>query len=263
MIRDLATSRNLSDGQPTLLAALPPLTIGLMLFTLALAGVPWGELVFGGRSGFSLRHFSVLYAVPAALALAVVGVAGWAVRSGLPRWGYTWLYSALVMISMALTVMGDDRPALISPVVDVFIALCLLGALAVVAWIAARRSVVDALVAGIGFAAAFVLVSFSAVAVPPFRRVDLALLALPAGLAFSLLLFCVLRSGTRMRWVAALLTAALGAGLMSLYVLAVAGPWAGTGALFATRVVQIAAIGLLVPPMMAGWFQRRQFQVLD
>ena len=62
---------------------------------------------------------------------------------------------------------------------------------------------------------------------------------------------------------AALLTAALGAGLMSLYVLAVAGPWAGTGALFATRVVQIAAIGLLVPPMMAGWFQRRQFQVLD
>ena len=248
MIRDLRKRRYLNDGQPALMAALPPMTIGLMLFTLVLAGVPWGELVIGGRSGLRLGHLTAMYAIPGALAVAIAGIAAWVVLSGIPRWGYAWVYSLLVMVSMALVVMGDDRPALISPVADAVIALALLGALAVVALIAARRSAADALAAGMGFAAAFVLVNFSAVAVPPFRRVDLALLALPAGWA--------LRGGAQARLVAAVLTTLLAAGLMSLYATTVTGEWAKTGSLFATRVVQIAVVGPVVPPVLAWALER-------
>jgi hypothetical protein len=168
------------------------------------------------------------------------------------------VYALLVMASMALVVLGDDRPALISPVVDAVIALGILSSLALIALIAARRGRVDALVAGMGFAAAFVLVNFSAVAVPPFRRVDLALLALPAGLVFSLLLAWVRHSETRSWWIAAGGTLALAVGLMALYGSAVTGAWASKGSVFATRVVQVALIGLLVPPVMAWWFERRQ-----
>jgi hypothetical protein len=222
-----------------------------MLVALVLAGLPLNRLVIGGRTAVMPLQFTVWHLVPVVLGLAVVGIAGWALREGLPRWGYTWLYAVLVLVAMALIVMGDDRPALISPLVDVLVALALFGTLVVVAYHAARRSTVDALVAGLGFASSFVLVNFSAVSVPPFRRVDLALLTLPAGLIFSALIAWVAQERPRAGWVAAAATTALGATLMVLYTRALSGVWPGRGTLFAMRVVQIAVIGLLGPPALA------------
>jgi hypothetical protein len=226
--------------------------LGILLTTLVLAGLPLNRLVIGGRTGVMPLQFTVWHLVPISLGLLLVAAAGWALFGGLPRWGYTWLYAVLVMLSMALMALGDDRPFLIWPWVDAFIALALFGTLVAVAFHAARRGTVDALVAGLGFGTAFVLVNFSAVSVPPFRRVDLALLVLPAGLVFSGLIAWAARDGSRVGWAAAALTVALGAGLMALYTRALSGVWAGSGSLFATRVVQIAVIGLIGPPVLAS-----------
>jgi len=239
------------DSKAVLVAALPPLGLAVMLAALVLAGVPLGQFVVGGRSGFSRTLLSVGYLVPAFLALAIVGVSARAATSGLPRWGLSWVFTVLVMVSMALTILAEDRPALISPIVDAVIALAVLALLAGLAVVAARRGMTDALMSGIGFASAFVLANFSAVSVPPFRRVDLALLVLPAGLAFSGLLVWAWRSGARAGAMAVLATLAVGVGLMMVYARALPDQWALRGSVFAIRVVQVAAIGLLAPPLLA------------
>jgi hypothetical protein len=159
---------------------------------------------------------------------------------------------------MAMVVMAEDRPALIAPVVDAVIGLALLGALAVVALVAARRGWIDALEAGLGFGAAFVLFSFSAVAVAPFHRLDLALLALPASLVFGGLIAAVVRDGVVARWLAPLLSAVVSAGLMWVYTYGVSGHWGRTDSLFAARVVQVAVIGLLGPLALAWLLRRRK-----
>jgi hypothetical protein len=240
------------------LTALPPLIIGLLVTTLALAGVSLSELVVGGLTPYRLSYFSPWHIVPAALAALVVAVAALGVLRGLPRWSYTWAYATVVMAAFAVVVLAEDRPALITPWVDALIALALLGALLGVALIAALRGGLDALVAGLGFCSAFVLISYSAVSVAPFRRVDLALLSLPAGLVFSALIAAVVRGIPRAEWVAGVLTVALGAGLMWLYASAVSGAWALKASQFASRVVLYAALGLMGPPLLAWLLDKRK-----
>ena len=166
------------------------------------------------------------------------------------------MFTVLVMVSMAVTILADDRPSLISPIVDAVIALGLLALLAGIAVAAARRGMTDALMSGIGFASAFLLANFSAVSVPPFRRVDLSLLVLPAGLVFSGLLTWVWRRGEQAGALAVVTTLAIGVGLMVVYARALPDQWALRGSLFATRVVQVAAIGLLAPPLLSWLFGR-------
>lgn len=240
------------------LTALPPLIIGLLVTTLALAGVPLRELVVGGATPYRLSHFSPWHLVPAALAALVAAVAALGVLRGLPRWSYTWAYATVVIAAFAVVVLAEDRPALITPWVDALIALALLGALLGVALIAVLRGRLDALVAGLGFCSAFVLVSYSAVAVAPFRRVDLALLSLPAGLVFSALIAAAVRGIPRAEWVAAVLTVALGGGLIWLYASAISGVWALKASQFASRVVLYAAVGLMGPPLLAWLLDKRK-----
>ena len=176
----------------------------------------------------------------------------------LERWSYTWACAAVVVAAFMLVALVDDRPVLISVWVDALIELMLFGALLSVAFTAARRGRLDALLVGLGFYATFVLVSYSAVAVPPFRRVDLALLALPAGLAFSTLIAALLRGDAGLRSVAVVLAVVLGVSLMWLYAGAVSSGWESSVSRFATRVVQIAVLGLLGPVLMSWLLDLRR-----
>jgi hypothetical protein len=232
------------------------LVVGLLGTTLALAGTPVNQVVMGGATRFRPTPGPWLL-VPAALGLILVAGAGLGLLRGLARWSYPWAYAVLVMVAMAMVVMAEDRPALISPVVDAVIGLTLLGALAAVALVAARRGWVDALLAGLGFGAAFVLFNYSAVAVAPFHRLDLALLAVPASMVFGGLSAAVVRDGVAARWLAPLLTAMLSAGLMWVYAYGISARSHWAHSLFATRVVQIAVIGLLGPLALA-WLLRRR-----
>ncbi|UCC76634.1 MAG: hypothetical protein JSW37_14195 [Anaerolineales bacterium] len=241
-----------------LLAALPPLVVGLMVTALVLGSVTGNRLVVGGATPFRPGQFSVWQAIAGVLAVWLIGAAVLAALRGLPRWSYTWAYGSVVLVSFVLVLLADDQPTLISPLADALIGLTLLGILAGVGLIAARRGKADALLAGLGFCAAFVLVSFSAVAAAPFRRVDLAVLALPAALVFSAGIAAVARGEPGLQWVALVVTVGLAGGLMWLYAQAISGVWASSGSRFATRVVQIALIGLLGPAMLAWVLQRRR-----
>jgi hypothetical protein len=162
------------------------------------------------------------------------------------------------MVAMAMVVMAEDRPALISPVADAVMGLVLLGALVAVALVAARRGWIDALVAGLGFGAAFVLFNYSAVAVAPFHRLDLALLALPACVVFGGLIAAVARDGAAARWLAPLVTTMVSAGLMWMYTYGISARWDRPRSLFATRVVQVSVIGLMGPVALAWLLRMRK-----
>jgi hypothetical protein len=235
------------------LTALAPLIMGLLVTTLALGGMPLNHVVIGAATRFQ-PSFGLWLCLPAALGAVLVGGAGLGIARGLARWSYTWVYALWVVLTMAMVVMAEDQPV-ISPVGDLMVGLALLVALAAVTLVAARRGRADALLAGLGFATAFVLANYAAVSVAPFHRLDLALLALPASLVFAGLIAVVMHNGTAAHWLAALLTAILGAALMWVYVYGTKGQWGLTGSLFATRVVQVAAIGLLGPVALAWLLQ--------
>jgi hypothetical protein len=240
-----------------LVAALPSLVLGVMVTTLVLGSVPGNRLVIGGATPVRAAQFSAWQAIAGALAVLLIGVAVLAALRGLPRWSYTWVYGSVVLVAFVLILLADDQPTLISPLADALIGLTLLAILAGVSLIAARRGKVDALLVGLGFCAAFVLVSYSAVAAAPFRRVDLALLALPAAVLFSAGIAAVARGEPGLQWVALVVTMGLAVGLMWLYAQAITGVWASSGSRFATRVLQIAVIGLLGPTILA-WVQERR-----
>jgi hypothetical protein len=240
------------------LTALPPLIIGLLIVSMALAGVPLNRLVIGGATPFRPLRLGVWHLIPAALGLLLIGGTLWGLVKGLPRWSYAWIYAVIVLVSFALTALGEDRPALVSPPVDALIAVAILCALAAVALLAAQRSQSDALIAGIGFSAAFALVSYSAVTVAPFNRLDLALLALPAGLVFSSLIAVAGRGQAAAQWTALVLTIILNIGLMWIYSHALPANWAVSAARFAIAVLRFALAGLVIPPLLAWVWQRRR-----
>lgn len=241
----------------TWLTALPPLLIGWLVVSMALAGVPLNRLVIGGPTPFRPHDLSLWHAIPAGLGLLLIAGALWALRKGLPRWSYTWVYAVLVLVTFVLVVIGEDQPSLVSPVVDALIAAGILCALAAVALVAARRDPGDALVAGIGFAAAFALVSYAAVTAAPFSRLDLALLALPASGAYSALIVLAGRQRGAAPWAAAALTLGLTVGLMWLYASALPQDWAASAARFAVAVLRFAFAGLIIPPLIAWLWRRR------
>jgi hypothetical protein len=230
----------------------------VLIVTMALAGVPLNRLVIGGGTPFRPDHLGVWHAIPAGLGLLLAGIGLWGLIQGLPRWSYTWVYALVVLVTFVLVVMGEDRPALVSPLVDALIAAVILCALAAVALVAARRDPSDALTAGMGFSAAFALVSYSAVMAAPFNRLDLALLALPAGLVFSALIALAGSGQGATRWTALALTIGLDAGLMWLYTRAISGSWALSAARFAMAVLRFAIAGLIIPPLLAWLWQLRK-----
>jgi hypothetical protein len=250
------TSGQTSPAVP-LLAAVPPLLLGLGLALQVIIFVPLRSIVWGAATPLRLLPRAALALPPLTLFVAVILVLAAGAAVGLwrraPAWSHTWTSSTVVAIALALSILGDDVPYLISPIIDQLIALGLVLALALVALVAARRSMTEAALVAMGFGSAFSLVVvFSSVA-SPMLRMDLALGAAPAGLAFTLLMAAFLRRQGGARWIALLLTAVLSAALIGAYGLTV------TAALSADLTWQflrvlgpIGALGLSAP-LALGW----------
>ena len=257
-------------GQATmreaLVAAVPPLLFGLMLSVALLVATAPNRVVIGGPTpygtcvrrlrdaGLTGSPLCLVGLVGAPLLAGMVVFAGALVgaRRRLPLWSYTWACGAWVGVVSLLQVLGEDRPYLISPVVDIAIVLGLLALQGVLTLIAALRGRSDAALVGMGFAAPFAVMVCSAASAAPFRRVDVALLAAPAGLASAALIFAFLRVRRGVRWVSLGLLAVLDVALILVYssALSVSGRWPLEPMRSFQRAVLLITLAGLVGPVI-------------
>jgi hypothetical protein len=195
-------SWGIRDRGTAVLAALPPLILGLGI---ALAVLP---MFPSGRTWLDLAAWQQgLVIVLALLPAAVIAVGGViALVRGIPDWGYTWIGSTLMGAAVLVKTIAEERAdvglAIVSPAVDAGLALAIVLAGGVVLLVAAWRGWAQAGLTGIGYVAIFGLSLFSVVRAAPFNRSDLALLAAPMGLLQAALTYLyVQRSGGRpARW---------------------------------------------------------------
>jgi hypothetical protein len=177
------------------LAALPPVLLGLGITTSLLFRVPLSRVVIGGptrvhySSGIITGGMAIGIGAMALAALTLVIGGVVAVAQRLPLWGHTWVGTAVMVIVVALTVVSDDLPYLVSPVIDLLIVLALMlllgAALGAVAW---RGPLLGGL-AGLGTIMILSLVVVSWASNPPFNRLDVGLLAGPLGLIYGGLIY--------------------------------------------------------------------------
>lgn len=240
-----------------LLAALPPLILGLSLSLFVVVFVPLRSVVWGAATPLRLpMQGQTLSASAVMLGLLILLLAGGALV-GLARriaaWSHTWSTAAVVTVAMALSVMADDVPYLISPFVDVLMLVALVLALAAVAFVAARRSMAEAALVAMGFTSAASLVAAFSTVGSPMLRMDIALGMAPAGLAFALLIVAFLRGQGRTRWIVLVLTAALAAVLISASGAAVASAVSASLAWNFLRLFGVIGAAGLLAPLALGW----------
>ena len=247
-----------TDRSVWLLAALPPALYGLLLSLCVLTVVPQRGIVWGGSTPLPRPLLGQTVWIPLAmLGLLIVLLVG-GTLAGLARrcaaWSHTWSTAAVVAVAMALSIMADDVPYLLSPVLDVLLLAVLVLILVGVSLLAARRSMTEAALVSMGFVSAFGLtVTFVSVA-SPMLRMDIALGAAPAGLAFALLIAAFLGWRSGARWIVLPLTATLVAVLIWIYAAAVASALSPDIAwrTFMRTLGSIAAIGFAAP-LALGW----------
>lgn len=184
------------DARISLIASLPPLLLGL--------GIGLGAtIVCRPRYGVPLWRLLVGVA-PQLAAAAVLGCGALvALILRLPRWGYTWTGAGCMLVVLGVKVLADElaevgRP-IISPPVDVVIGVLTLVACLAVLGAAAWRGWREAGLVSMGIATVFGLSLFSCLAVPPFNRHDLALLAAPVGLVWAALIYLYIRRSVPVR----------------------------------------------------------------
>lgn len=242
------------SAREALVTALPPVLFGLG-FSLALwVAVQPSRLVIGGPTTYP-RWPSAWYPVVigmGVLELLVVGVALIGAWNRLPRWSLTWGGSAVLAVAFALMMAADERAFLISPLVDPLLMLVLIGLCGVVALAGAWRDWRHGALVGMGACAMFTLFPCFFMAAPPWKRLDLAMLIAPVGVALSLLIFGFLRSRDGLRWVFLVLTAALNAVCLLLYTLVVlTRPELVSGTEFVLPLVVMAQGSLLGPLLLS------------
>jgi hypothetical protein len=193
--RELKQVHGGATGRDALLAALPPVLLGLSIGISLLLRAPLSRLVIGGPTrihyspgiitGGMLVTIGVI--VLAALILVIGGMVAAARR--LPLWGTTWVGTAVMVIVFALMVAAEDLPYLVSPVIDVLIMMALLlllgAALGAVGW---RGPLLGGL-AGLSTTMILSLVVVSWASNPPINRLDVGLLVGPLGLVYGGLLY--------------------------------------------------------------------------
>jgi len=246
------------DRSAWLLAALPPALFGLLLSLCVLGVVPVRSIVWGGSTPLPRPLLGQTFSLPAAmLGLLVLLLVGGALAGLLRRfaaWSHTWSTAAVVAVAMALSILADDVPYLISPLVDALILIALVLVLAAVAFVAARRSMTEAALVAMGFTSACGLVATFLTLASPMLRMDIAVGVAPAGLVFTLLLSAFLRGQGRVRWIAVALTAVVAGVLIAVVATAVSSAlsaqlvWA-----FLRLFGVIAAVGFL-GPLVLGWY---------
>ena len=239
------------------LAALPPALFGLALSLHVAIFVPLRSIVWGAATPLNLLPKSGMTRLPLAFfALLILTLAAGAVV-GLWRrmaaWSHTWTTSTVVAVALALTILADDVPYLVSSLIDQLLLLGLVLALAVVAFVAARRSLSEAALVAMGFASAFSLTTLFSSVASPMLRMDIALVVAPAGLIFALLIAVYVRWQRGTRWIVLVLTAVLAGALIWTYEATVAAALSADIALTFLRVLgSIAAVGFLAP-LALGW----------
>lgn len=257
--RCIMSSKNSREYKPfvSLLTALPPLILGVWLSGFVVVLVPLNSIVWGGATPLRVPLSGQVLRAPAVmLGLLVLVLVGGALVSVARRravWGHTWSTAAAVSVAMGLSILADDVPYLVSPLVDALMLVAIVLALAAVAFVAARRSMAEAVLVAMGFTSACSLVAGFMAVGSPMLRMDIALLMAPAGLAFALLILAFLRGQGRVRWIALVLTAALAAVLISASGAAVASAVSASLAWNFLRLFGvIGAVGLLAP-LALGW----------
>jgi hypothetical protein len=193
--RELKQVHGGATRRDALLAALPPVLLGLSIGISLLLRAPLSQVVIGGPTrvhyspGVITGGLMVTIGLIglAALILVIGGVVAMARR--LPLWGTTWVGATVMVIVFALMTFAEDLPYLVSPAIDVLIMMALMlllaAALGAVGW---RGPSLGGL-AGLSTTMILSLVVVSWASNPPINRLDVGLLVGPLGLAYGGLLY--------------------------------------------------------------------------
>jgi len=182
-----------------MLAALPPLVIGL--------GIGVAATIDGG-TWFDMKVWEkALLMLLTVLPVGILGVGGLiALFRSIPEWSYAWAGGTCVAGTVLLKIIAEERAevglSIVSPAIDVGLALALVAAGSVVLVIAALRGWAQAGLTSIGCVSVFGISTFSLLRAAPFLRHDLVLLAAPLGLLQAVLTYVYVRGGRSqaMRW---------------------------------------------------------------
>lgn len=193
--RELKQVHGGATRRDALLAALPPVLLGLSIGISLLLRAPLSQLVIGGptrvhyTSGVITGGLMVTIGLIglAALILVIGGVV--AVAQRLPLWGTTWVGTTVMVIAVALMAVAEDLPYLVSPVIDVLIMMALMlllaAALGAVGWHGPSLGGL----AGLSTTMILSLVVVCWASNPPINRLDVGLLVGPLGLIYGGLLY--------------------------------------------------------------------------
>ena len=185
-------SWRIEEQRDALIASLPPLIFGICIaLGAAIVWKPWYTI-----PRWRLLTGFVIVMLPG----LIVGLGGlWALIKRMPAWGYTWVGAAgmglVLFVKMLAEEQADAGLPLLSPVLDVVVGVVLLLGIAVLLGVTAWHGWRRAGMVSLGFATVAGMASFSMAMAAPFNRYDLALLAVPVGLAMSALTYLYVRKG--------------------------------------------------------------------
>jgi len=192
-------SWKIENRRNAIIASLPPVMLGLGITLGALVvwepwyAIPRWRLI----TGFVIMMLPGLF----------IGLGGlWALIKHLPSWGYTWIGASAMGLLLFVKTMAEEQAdfglPMVSPIVDIVIAILLLLGIAALLVFAAWRGWRHAGMVSLGFATMVGMASFSMTTAAPINRYDLALLAAPVGLVMSSLTYLYVRKGDLGRLIA-------------------------------------------------------------
>ncbi len=211
-------SWKIEGRREALLASLPPVLFGVCIALGALViWEPWYTIPrWRLMTGFAIMM----------LPSPVIALGGLiAMFKRLPPWGYTWAGGAGMGVVLFVKVLAEERAdfglPLLSPVLDISLAILLLVGILALVIVTAWRGWRQAGLTSLGFATIAGMSSFSMATAAPFNRYDLALLAMPVGVLMAWLTWLYVRKGDAGR-----VAAILGFGILNAAVfLVIADAW--------------------------------------
>jgi len=252
-IEQAHNAHSVTSRLETVLAALPPALVGLMLSAFLLGLVPLTRIVWGGPTSIRITNpILIAYIAPSLLGMALIVGGLYGASQRLPRWSYTWATGAVVVVLFRLVILGDELPYLISPTVDLLIVLSLLGLLAILASVGAWRASDDAALVGLGFGGTFATTMIFLATAGPFSRLDIGLLSIPVGLAFALLIVTYVHGTSAAKRISVAAAAVLSASLTWMYrTVILTGMPSFSDRNFHWKLLAVAWVGLLGPPALS------------
>jgi hypothetical protein len=139
----------------------------------------------------------------------IIGLCGlWALIKRVPPWSHTWIGATGMGLVLFVKTLAEEQAdvglPLLSPTLDVILAILLLIGILVLIGFSALQGWRHAGMVSLGFATMAGMASFSMATAAPFNRYDLALLAAPVGLIMSSLIYLFVRKGDGGRIIAIL-----------------------------------------------------------